>query len=213
MGDATRVTVVGCGPGGPDYVTPAARRAAGQADVLFGAERLLDLFPEARAVKVPVTAPLDEVLDEMESRARAGRRVCVLVSGDPGVHSLARLVLDRFGRANCRVLPGISSVQAAFASLGLSWENVRLESAHHRPPKTEVSEVAREDRIAVLLGSDAGRAWTVRLVRAASDHRCFVCENITLPDERVTEVTADELAAGEFSGRTVVLIVKEDLSE
>lgn len=36
-----RITIVGCGPGGLDYMTPAAHTALSQADVLVGATRLL----------------------------------------------------------------------------------------------------------------------------------------------------------------------------
>ncbi len=39
------ISIVGCGPGSLDYLTPAALRAIEEAEVLVGAIRLLDLFP------------------------------------------------------------------------------------------------------------------------------------------------------------------------
>jgi precorrin-6B methylase 1 len=95
-----RILIVGCGPGSPDYLTPAARRAAEGADVLVGAAHLLELFPGARAERIAVTGEIDSLLDEVAARCILGR-VAVLVTGDPGLYSLARPVLSRFGREMC----------------------------------------------------------------------------------------------------------------
>ena len=44
------------------------------------------------------------------------KNIAVLVTGDPGIFSLARLVIERFGREQCRVIPGISSISSGICS-------------------------------------------------------------------------------------------------
>ena len=130
------ITIAGCGPGSLDSVTPVARHAIEQAQVLVGAKRLLDSFPNVAAERIIVGANIAQSLDAIAAHM-GQRRIVVLVTGDPGLCSLARPVIRRFGRAACRVIPGISSVHAAFASLGIDWQNARVLSAHDTAPALE----------------------------------------------------------------------------
>ncbi|MFW5982698.1 MAG: precorrin-6y C5,15-methyltransferase (decarboxylating) subunit CbiE [Candidatus Brocadiia bacterium] len=205
------VTIAGCGPGGRDFLTPAAEVAVQEADVLFGAPRLLEMFPDVGVETHEVSAPLSGVLDRLEERLAGGSRAVVLVTGDPGMHSFAGTVCGRVGRENCRIIPGISSVQAAFAALRLKWENVRVVSAHHRQPEVNAAELAGEDRIAVLAGSEEGGQWLRRTAGALESHRCFVCENLTLPDERVYEVEKDRTDRLFPAARSVVIFVRKEI--
>jgi len=201
------IAIIGCGPGSPDYLTPAARQAVERAEVLVGAQRLLDLFPASRAERIAVGANVGKALDEIS--ARRGRRIGVLVTGDPGLCSLALPVLRRFGRDACEVIAGVSSVQVAFARLGLDWLDARILSAHERDPEVDAASLAQAGKIAVLAGRPESLRWIAGLAKSLGDDRqVFVCENLTLEDERVREATPSELAALQASSRTVVLLVK-----
>ncbi len=112
-GEQPLITIVGCGPGSPDYVTPAAIKAIAQADVLVGAQRLLDLFPEHRGERILVDTEIGAVLDRVDE-APASKKIAVLVTGDPGLFSLSKRVIERFGRS---ALSGHSGHQ--FGSGGL----------------------------------------------------------------------------------------------
>jgi precorrin-6B methylase 1 len=68
MAAEPRITVEGCGPGSPDYLTLAAGKAVESADVLVGAPRLLELFPQYSGERMAVTAKLYEVLDGMAGK-------------------------------------------------------------------------------------------------------------------------------------------------
>lgn len=209
---ADKITIVGCGPGSPEYLTGAAVQAVQSADVVVGAQRLLDLFPRARGERIPLASKLEESLDLIEDRL-PGSRVAVLVSGDPGIFSLARLVIRRFGRQSCRIIPGIGSVQAAFASIGLDWADAKIISAHKTDPDPAVVESLKDcGKIAILAGRNEALPWIQwALTKVATDHRIFVCEDLSLEEERVREVSVDDLAGLEVSTRTVVLIVKRDM--
>jgi cobalt-precorrin-7 (C5)-methyltransferase len=205
------ITIVGCGPGALDHLPPIALRAIAKAGVLVGARRLLDLFPTLTAERIVVGADIPKLLDEMASCVGKAN-IVVLVTGDPGVCSLAQPVIKRFGRENCRVIPGISSVQVAFARLGLDWFGARLLTAHKRMPDIETADLLKQDKIAILAGNVATTPWIAGVAeRLADTHEVFVCQNLTLPEEQVRSVTADELASSMLPSRTVVLLVRKEL--
>lgn len=184
------IQILGCGPGSPDFLTPAVLRGVAECDVLIGAQRLLALFQGAPAEKIPATGT-EHALQLVQDARDAGRRVAVLVSGDPGVCSLARLVIARFGLAACHIVPGISSVQVAFARLGLEWHDARIISIHGGMPNAEPDDLRMTAKIAVLTGHPASAEWIQRLLSTVRmTHRAFWCVSLSLPDERVEEIAA-----------------------
>ncbi len=150
---AGKIVIVGCGPGSPAYVTEAARQAVARAEVLAGSRRLLDLFPDGPADRIAVDADVSGLLDKIADIRAAGRIIAALVSGDPCLFSLAQSVAKRFGREHCELIPAVSSVQVAFARLGLDWAEARILSAHAATPKITEDELRRTDTLAVLLGA------------------------------------------------------------
>ncbi len=204
------IVIVGCGPGSRDYLTPLARQAVERAEALIGASRLLDLFPEHPGERVVAGADVEGVLREIG--ARRHRKVAVLVTGDIGLCSLAQPVLRRFGREACELVPGVSSIQVAFARVGLDWLDARIIDAHGASPDIESSALAEEAKIAILGGRLESLTWVARLARMLGDgYRIYVCENLTLPEERIRSVRPAELEGLETSSRTVFLLIQETL--
>jgi cobalt-precorrin-7 (C5)-methyltransferase len=207
-----RIIIVGCGPGAEDYVTPAAREAAGKADVLIVSQRLKGLFPEVPAERIDSGTEVPAILDIIASRRDNGLQVVLLATGDPGIASLARPVIRRFGRENCEVIPGISSVQVAFARLGLDWQEARIVTAHSRNPQVSTADLREAAKIAILGGRPEAIAWTAGLIaELGGGRRVFLCEDLTLPGEQVREVDADELKGLPVSTRAIVLIIREEV--
>ena len=203
-----RITVIGCGPGASACVTPEARAACAGADVLVGAARALELFPECAGRRIVMHGDSRAVLEAVAA-LDPGLRVAVLVTGDPGIASLGTLAIRRFGRGVCRVVPGISSAQVAFARLGLNWTGARILSAHHTRPD---APGAGEKVMAVLAGGKESFGWIADLLeKCGAGYAAIVCEDLTLPSERVSRVNLGQLRRGGFSHRTVVVIAKEEL--
>jgi precorrin-6y C5,15-methyltransferase (decarboxylating) CbiE subunit len=195
-----------------EYVTPAALHAIEQAEVLAGARRLLESFPNVAAERIVVDANVPKALDAVAARF-GQRRIVVLVTGDPGVCSLARPVLRRFGHDACRVIPGISSVQAAFASLGVDWFGARILSAHDHAPELDPARLVGEEKLAVLAGNPSTAAWLGSLVAALSaTHEIYLCENLTLPDEFVRRVESLPLPMNLSPRSIFVFITQDDVS-
>lgn len=205
-----RIQIVGAGPGSPDYLTFAGRRAVEQSDVLVGAQRLLDLFP-AHPARVAMRPGVESALAAI-SACGTEKRVAVIVSGDPGLLSLARSVLAEFGRSACQVIPGVSALQVAFARVALDWSDARVIDAHGAAPDFPVSELAGVAKAALFLGSARAAAWLETLAGAlGSTHGFVACSNLTLGDEQVREVMPQDLQSLAPAPRTVLLVLRKDI--
>jgi len=210
--NGAKITIVGCGPGSPAYTTEAARRAVAKADVLFGGPRLFALFPDGPADRIPVGTDIAAILEQIAQRRAAGRKIAVLVSGDPGLYSLSQSVIRRFGRDECEVVPAVSSVQVAFARLGLDWADARILSAHGQRPQVSAAELHRADKIAVLGGTRQSLDWASQMAKALeTSHMAFLAENLTLDNERIQRVTPEQLAAIDAASLSIVLFIRGEL--
>ena len=160
MNKTKAIIVAGCGPGHPDYVCPVVKNAVEGAQVLVGAPHLLDLFVHVACERIVVQGSMSASLDQVA--LLQGKKIVFLVSGDTGIYSLAQLVVRRFGRDNCQVLPGISSVQVAFARLALDWSDALLVSAHGRLPLISSDDLKKHPKIAILAGTADAVSWVCR---------------------------------------------------
>ncbi len=187
-----KIAIVGCGPGARECMTLEALSAIDRADAIIGSARLLSLFPDLTAKRVVVRGYRGETINAIKQHE--GQRIAVLVTGDPGLASLASAVIEQFGLDACHVLPGISSVQTAFARIGLSWEGARIISAHASEPDFDFNTLAAERKIAILTGNTESMHWIVSLARRLGEEwRIVVAQDLTLCTEQVFEVAADKL--------------------
>src|SRR3984957_18246575 len=125
--DAGRITVVGLGPGADEWITPEAQQALAEATDLVGYQRYLDRDPIRSR---PRRFGSDNKVEAERARhalslAEAGRRVCVVSSGDPGIFAMAAAVLESVDEGpevwrslDIRIVPGVSAMQAAAARMG-----------------------------------------------------------------------------------------------
>ena len=207
--DITRheITIVGCGPGGEDYLLPAGLKVIQAADVLAGSPRLLEAFAAETQTQICMKGGVTALLDELTPHV-GSKKIAVLVTGDPGLYSLSRNVISRFGREICRVIPGVSSIQTAFARVALDWQDALIISAHGRTPVVEPGFAEGRDKIAVLAGGEASRKWLYSLSDALGDrYQIVVCSNLTLTNERVEYVSTTELETVPLPSKSVVLFI------
>jgi len=203
-----KITIVGCGPGSADYITSAAMCAVRESDFIIGSKRLLEMIGDVDGEKMENGANVDRALEYIGEKMKIGK-VAALVSGDPGLFSLAKSVVDRFGAGACRVIPGISSVQAAFASLGMDWRDAAIISAHAQNPEPDIHLDKSVGKIAILLGRPAALEWVAGFVKSLDGKwRVYLLENLTMENERIQETGADELSGIEVSSITTVILVK-----
>ena len=152
--------------------------------------------------------PLGPGLDAVAAARAAGRRVCVLASGDPGFFGIVRALGSVLGPDALVVHPAPSSVAVAFARLGLPWDDAAVVSAHGRPLAAAVRLAARSPKVAILIGPDSTpEVLAAALLEAGAVHEhAAVCERLGTPDEAVTVTDLAGVAAGRWDGRAVVLL-------
>lgn len=104
-----------------------ALEALDAAEVVVGYTRYIELLGEAVEGKEVVATGMTREVERCQAAveaARAGRRVAVVSTGDPGVYGMAGLVLellaqqDPAGAVEVEVVPGVSAVHAAASLLG-----------------------------------------------------------------------------------------------
>lgn len=185
--------------------------AVDAAELVVGARRHLDAFAPAGARRLAVDGDLAPVLDAVASQAGP---VCVLASGDPGFFGIVRALAERLGPDALTVHPAPSSVSLAFARLGLPWDDAVVVSAHGRPLADAARRVAAAPKAAVLTSPDAPpEALGRELLTLGARHRAVaVCTRLGSPDELVSKVDLDGLAAGRWDPLSVVVLVDRELS-
>jgi precorrin-2 C20-methyltransferase/precorrin-3B C17-methyltransferase len=125
-GHRGRVSVVGLGPAGPDWLTPDAQAELACADELVGYAKYLERVPRRRGQGRHAS---DNRVEAERARhalelAAGGTRVAVVSSGDPGIFAMAAAVFEAvdgdpaFADLELRVVPGLSAMQAAAARVG-----------------------------------------------------------------------------------------------
>lgn len=183
---AYKITVAGVGPGGEDYILPAVREAAVSADVLAGGRRALAPFDNLNKPTLAVTGDLSGLADQLRELSRE-KKVTVLVSGDPGFYSLLAYLRRHFSAGELTVIPGVSSVQVAFARLGEPWQDASLLSAHGRDAEEVLPLLLATGKKAVL----TDRVWTpgriagAMLAAGARDAKVALCRNLTTDREEI----------------------------
>ncbi|MCU4187446.1 precorrin-6y C5,15-methyltransferase (decarboxylating) subunit CbiE [Acidiferrimicrobium sp. IK] len=205
------IAVVGLHGGRP--YGPAAFEALARAGVVVGSPRHLEATVglRAEASTVPLTGPLDAVIDRVEEASDAGQAVCVLASGDPGFFGIVRALGQRVGPSRLEVHPAPSSVALAFARIGEPWDDALIVSAHGRPLEHAVAAVRASDApsVAVLTApanppEAVGRALIAAGLRSAGD--VVVASHLGDARESVTRTDLAGLAAGAFDPMSVVIL-------
>jgi len=127
--------IIGVLDNGVDGLTPQALAHLQAADLVIGAERTLALFDAVlskQAERHDMGGQLAAVAEWVAEARNAGRRVAVLATGDPLCHGIASFLIGKLGKENCEVLPNVSTLQWAFARLGLAWQETKICSVHSK---------------------------------------------------------------------------------
>ena len=214
------VVLVGGGPGDPELVTVAARRALSEADVVVAdrlapRELLGELSPDVELVDVAKlprgrSASQDEINRVIVERARAGKRVVRFKGGDPFVfgRGYEEAIACAEAGVPCTVVPGVTSAISVPARVGIpvTHRGVAHEFtvvSGHVPPDHDSSLVdwdalARmRGTVVLLMAVHNLPAIADRLVaggRAPSTPVAVVAEG-TMPGERTVLSTLETVAA------------------
>ncbi|MEV6206758.1 precorrin-6y C5,15-methyltransferase (decarboxylating) subunit CbiE [Kitasatospora sp. NPDC051914] len=186
-------TVVGVGADGWDGLAPTAREALLAAEVVIGGPRQLDLLPDTvTAERVAWPSPLRPAVPRLLAE-HAGRRLCVLASGDPMFFGIGRALAETAGAGRLRILPHPSSVSYACARLGWPLEDTEVVSLVGRPPETLNAVLSGGRRLLVLsAGADTPAEVAALLTaRGYGASRMHLLERLGAERERIADGTAE----------------------
>ena len=203
-----RIIIVGIGPGSPDYMLPIASRTIAAATILVGSQRALDTFASINQVTKVIDKDISGVLDFIEQQL-ASQDVVVMVSGDPGFYSMLTALRKRFVAECLTVIPGISSVQLAFARVAEVWQDAALISMHGRKAADDVLCYHPGYKLGILTDTQHNPANIagILLEHGWPTNACvWLCTNLSYDNEEVVATTlAETKTIAEFEHSVMVV--------
>lgn len=217
-----KIILSGIGMGSTDGMTREAYHAFEEAEVIFGAERMLENLP-GKGIKVPYYRANDIISYLIEHPQYT--KVAAAFSGDSGFYSGAQSMKKALEEANEKgilksettILPGISSVSALAARLGVSWNDAVLASIHGRRANV-VNLVRKNTKVFLLLSGKNDFEMLVNKFREAGINHVKISAGYRLsyPDEKLFTFYLDEFETKLFDlpeGVYTCLIENEDCEE
>jgi len=225
-----RLTVLGLGPGGAAWLTPAARAALTEATDILGYTTYVNMAgPFRDDQRVHGTDNREEMQRARHAfeLAAEGRRVAVVSSGDPGVFAMAAAVLEALDEArdphwaavDLRVEPGISASLATAAQAGapLGHDFCAISLSDNLKPwdviETRLRHAAQADLVMAFYNPiSRARPWqldrALDVVRAhrTADRVVVLGRDIGRPGATLTTTTLGALRSDQVDMRTMVIV-------
>jgi len=205
----SKVTLVGIGDDGAEGLGPAALAAIESADVLVGGSRHLGFFPDFPGETWRFDAGVSTLTERI--LARATGHVVVLASGDPLFFGIGGVLAKKLGPDAVSVIPAVSSMQWAFARMGLAWQDAGFFSVHGRSPDGLAQRLNRYDKAAVLTDDVHTPAVLAQYLLdfGMTEYRAFVGERLGGPAERSRWYSLEEMVDGNFEPLNLVVFVRD----
>lgn len=202
-----QIFLVGIGTGCAAGMTGEARKILAECDLFVGAERMLEVLPPGEHRRFVSYRPQE--IGEYLRKNTEWSRACILLSGDVGFYSGAKGLMEELKDFELRLIPGISSVAAMCARLGMSWEDMELCSVHGKGAETPIVARIRDHRYTFwLLGGEKDlHGICQRLMEYGMDHvTLYVGERLGYDTERIVQGRADQIAEQTFDALLALVI-------
>ncbi|ABV36691.1 Precorrin-6Y C(5,15)-methyltransferase (decarboxylating) [Shewanella sediminis HAW-EB3] len=194
------ITLIGIGDDGCVSLTSRAINAVAQTELLAGATRHLEFFPQFCGEKLSFVSGLNGYLTQIVEAAK-DKDICVLASGDPLFFGIGKRLLAMVAAVdaaiNVEVITSPSSVQLACAKALIPSDNVKVISLHGRAITGMVARMQQGDHFALLTDNDHNPVAIARHLLSYDETlwRLVLCEHLGGSKERIREFTVQELAA------------------
>jgi len=229
------VWIVGAGPGDPELITLKGLRLLSEADLVVYAGSLINPeilrhCKEDAQVLDSSKMTLEEQVRVMADRAGKGLKVVRLHTGDPSLYGAIGeqiRALEALG-VQCRIVPGVSSLQGAAAALGIEYTVpgvtqtlvcTRLPGRTPVPPKEDLRVYASTGAtLALFLSSNMGDEAAKLCMEGglSPDTPAAWVYRATWPDQRVGRARLGELGQrmkAEHVSHQALIIVGRCLEE
>lgn len=227
---AGKIMLVGLGPGHHDHLSARARAAIAEADTVIGyvtyVRLVADLLEGKEVIKKSMTEELDRAIEAYE-RARAGRKVALISSGDAGVYGMAGPTYEVLFQAGwtpgsgieVEIVPGASAINtcAALAGAPLTHDFCAISLSDLLTPWPVIARrldaAAAADFVVALYNPASGRrtqqilhARNLFLRHRAADTPVAIVKSAYRPKQRIQMTTLAQMADAEIGMLSTVLI-------
>jgi precorrin-3B C17-methyltransferase len=225
-----RIMLVGLGPGSHDHLTARARAAIAEADTVIGYVTYIRLVAELlegkEVIRKSMTEELDRAIEAFE-RARQGRKVALISSGDAGVYGMAGPTFEVLFQAGwtpdsgieVEIVPGASALNTCAALVGapLTHDFCAISLSDLLSPWPTIARrldaVAAADFVVALYNPKSGRR-TGQIVEARRlflrhrrpDTPVAIVKSAYRPRQRIELTTLERMTECDIGMLSTVLI-------
>jgi cobalt-precorrin 5A hydrolase / precorrin-3B C17-methyltransferase len=230
IGRIGKLYLIGTGPGSLEQITPAAKTAITEADVVIGYTLYIDLIkPLLRSSQIVEALPITQEQQRGERAiqlAQWGLTVAVISSGDCGIYGMAGLVLEQLKTSGwdgktpqVQVFPGISALQAAASRVGapLMHDFCAISLSDLLTPwpviLKRIEAAAKGDFVTVFYNPRSQKrteqivtAQQIFLQNRDKNTPVAIVKSVYRQDEQITITTLEEMLAHSLDMLTTVII-------
>lgn len=205
-----KIVIIGCGPGAKDLMTLRGRTAIDEADIVIGSKRLLSDFVKKNVKTMTLENNYRKALEDADM-LKEGAKIVFLVSGDPLFYSFGESVIKRFGKENCELIPGISSVQYAFCKIKESWKDYKVFSLHGIR-NADINKIFEENERFILLLDSENNLKSIKEKAGQSERKYsfYVASNLSGPAENISKVTIDQFDGLTEQSLSILIVRREN---
>lgn len=142
------LTIIGIGEDGMEGLSVEARKLVEQAEVIIGGDRHQKLAGNVAAERLAWPSPFNAMIDEIKHHK--GKRIVILVTGDPLWFSVGARILKSIPAEQVRFFPQLSAFQWAACRMGWSLADVETVTVHGRAAEQIIPHFAPGVRLLVL---------------------------------------------------------------
>ncbi|SDJ79181.1 precorrin-3B C17-methyltransferase [Ferrimonas sediminum] len=224
------LSIVGIGPGSLELMTPMARIAIENAELVVGYKPYLEMIAPLLGGKEQSASGMTREVDRADlavTQALAGRRVAIISSGDAGMYAMGPLVYELLAQKGwqqhtgvpVQMVPGITAANACASLVGvpLGHDSCTISLSDLLTPwsliKTRIAAAAEAD-FAITFYNPRSRRRTHQILEAQQlllahrrpDTPVAVVDNAYRAEQSIQLSTLDSFTSLEF-GMTAAVVV------
>jgi len=201
----TWLDIIGIGEDGMEGLSPQARKTLQDAEIIIGGDRHHALSADVSGDRIAWPSPFDAMIDRIKSYR--GKRIVVLVTGDPLWYSVGARITKGIPASEVRFFPQLSAFQWAACRMGWSLADCETVTVHGRSDTQILPYLAPGVRMLVL----AQNADTPAALAALLTNRGFGGSKMTAlahlggVGEQIFEAHAEDWSHGVPDFHTVAI--------
>ena len=154
--------IIGIGEDGVDGLSSSAYDRLKNAEVIVGGDRHHTLAPNETAKRIAWPSPFDAMIDEI--KLHQGKRIVILVTGDPLWYSVGARILKAIPKEEVRFHPQLSAFQWASSRMGWSLADLETLTIHGRADSQILPHLAPNVRMLILTQNADSPAAVAKLL-------------------------------------------------